>query len=141
MLHHVTRLSEPSITRITPVSISAGTSLVPVRSRPRLRSLFAAGLSVLTQCERDDGAVLCGSNQEEPDTDYEPVHYRRVFLDDEDMEVESADKDGGGGEGSLTQHDGDDGHGSDQSYGYSDDHESYSDGSECDAAAQQETGE
>lgn len=74
---------------------------------------------------------------------YEPVHYRRVFLDDEDMEVEPAEKDGGG---SLNRRDGDEashgdgGHSSDQSYRYSDDHESYSDDSECDTAAQQETG-
>lgn len=63
------------------------------------------------------------------------------------MEVEPAEKDGGDGESSLNRHDGDDtgrrddGHGSDQSYRYSDDHESYSDDSECEAGNQQETGE
>lgn len=97
-------------------------------------------------CVRDDdGVALCVSNQEEPDMGYEPVHYRRVFLDDEDTEVEPAERGGGDGEGSLSRHDGDevgdDGRGSDQSYRYSDDHESYSDDSEGDAAAQQETGE
>ncbi|XP_076584809.1 protein FAM161A [Chaetodon auriga] len=96
------------------------------------------------------------SDQEEPDMGYEPVHYRQVFLDDEDMEVDPDEKDGGSDDASLNHHDGDDAsshrsdqdyhgddkHSSDESYHYSDDHENYSDDSEHEAdTRQQEAGE
>nr|XP_046231587.1 protein FAM161A [Scatophagus argus] len=96
------------------------------------------------------------SSQEEPDAAYEPVRYRKVFLDDEDVEFDPNERDGGSDEASSNRHDrdedgshrsdedrhGDDGQGSDQSYRYSDDHEEYSDDSEHDAdARRQEAGE
>lgn len=87
---------------------------------------------------------------------YEPVHYRQVFLDDEDVEVDPDEEDGGSDKASLNHRDGDDAsihcpdqdyhgddqHCSDESYHYSDDHENYSDDSEHDAdTRQQEAGE
>lgn len=81
---------------------------------------------------------------------YEPVHYRKVFLDDEDVEVGPDEKDRRSAEASSDQHDGDDAdagdgddrHCSDERYHYSDDHESFSDDSERDdGAGQQEAGE
>lgn len=103
----------------------------------------------MTVLSAADCVLLCVSNQEEPDMEYESVNYRKVFLDDEDVEVDPIEKDGGSAEASLNQHDGDDGggggddrQGSDESYRYSDDHESYSDDSEHVAdARQQEAGE
>ncbi|XP_029134247.1 protein FAM161A [Labrus bergylta] len=95
------------------------------------------------------------SDQDETDTGHEPVLYRKVFLDDEDLEVDP--KEGGGSdEASSNHHDGedasrqlsdqddqgDDRHYSDDSYHYSDDHENYSDDSEHDVdTKQQEAGE
>ncbi|XP_033479563.1 protein FAM161A [Epinephelus lanceolatus] len=97
------------------------------------------------------------SDQDEPDMGYKPVHYRKVFLDDEDVDVDT--RDGGSDATSLNHRDGeeasshhsdqdyrrndddDDAH-SDESYHYSDDHENYSDDSEHDAdTTQQEAGE
>ncbi|XP_034445260.1 protein FAM161A [Hippoglossus hippoglossus] len=88
------------------------------------------------------------SDQEDADMGYQPVRYRKVFLDDEDVEEPSErgrgreDKDSD--EASSNRHNGDDPgghrsdegdrgddqHGSDDSYHYSDDHENYSDDSE-----------
>ncbi|XP_029294006.1 protein FAM161A [Cottoperca gobio] len=86
------------------------------------------------------------SEQEEPDMGYKPVHYRKVFLDDEDVEVDTDEKAGRSGEASLPHRDSEDAcsHLSDQDYrggrhlhdsdeSYSDDHENYSDDSEHDA--------
>ncbi len=99
---------------------------------------------------------LCVSDQEELDIGHEPVHYRRVFLDDEDVEVDLNERDGGSDKTSLNHHDGDEASShhsdqdyqgddqqySDESYQYSDDHENYSDDSEHDAdTKQQEAGE
>ncbi|XP_069386477.1 protein FAM161A [Paralichthys olivaceus] len=94
------------------------------------------------------------SDQENSDMGYQPVRYRKVFLDDEDVDDPNErgrgkeDKDSD--EASSNRHDGDDpaGHrsaegdcgddrrGSDDSYHYSDDHENYSDDSKSDADAQ-----
>ncbi|XP_078129493.1 protein FAM161A [Sander vitreus] len=93
------------------------------------------------------------SDQEEPDMGYKPVHYRRVFLDDEDAEADPDETEGASDKTSLNHRDGkdasghhseqdsrrddddddDDDHDSYESYHYSDDHESYSDDSEHDA--------
>ncbi|KAM6939598.1 protein FAM161A [Xenentodon cancila] len=87
---------------------------------------------------------------EEADADYEPVHYRKVFLDDEDID-DTDERDGGrteeesdeassnhqdGEDGSVhhieEDHDGKDYQYSDESYHYSDDQENYSDDSDHD---------
>ncbi|XP_070771477.1 protein FAM161A [Enoplosus armatus] len=98
------------------------------------------------------------SDQEEPDMGYEPVHYRKVFLGDEDVDADPDEREGGreeeeSDEASSNHRDGGDAgdhhsdqdyHGDDQRYSddYSDDHENYSDDSEHDAdARQQEAGE
>ncbi|XP_038569205.1 protein FAM161A [Micropterus salmoides] len=101
------------------------------------------------------------SDQEEPDMGYKPVQYRKVFLDDEDVDVDPDESEGGREEeasnksslnhcaredadGRLSDQDyhRDDRHSSDESYHYSDDHENYSDDSELDAdAGQQDAGE
>ncbi|XP_035516001.1 protein FAM161A [Morone saxatilis] len=96
------------------------------------------------------------SDQEDLDTGCEPVSYRKVFLDDEDSEVDPDRREEGSDEASSNHRDGDDAssrhsdrdyrgedpHYSDDSYHYSDDHENYSDDSEHDAdTKQQETGE
>ncbi|XP_044045438.1 protein FAM161A [Siniperca chuatsi] len=92
------------------------------------------------------------SDEEEPDMGYEPVHYRKVFLDDEDVDADPNEREGGreeeeSDETSLNRRDGedagshrsdqdyhgDDHHYSDESFHYSDDHENYSDDSEHDA--------
>ncbi|TKS68707.1 Protein FAM161A [Collichthys lucidus] len=92
------------------------------------------------------------SDQEESDMGCEPVHYRKVFLDDEDVEVDPEEKEGGSDQASSNHCDGDDTnshqsdrddhggdqHYSDESYNYSDDHENYSDNSECDADTKQQ---
>ena len=101
-----------------------------------------------------DCVLLCVSDQEESDTGYEAVHYRKVFLDDEDMEVDPQERDGASDEASSNHRDGDDAsshhsdrdgddkHYSDESYHYSDDHENYSDDSEHEAdTRQQEDGD
>ncbi|XP_028461778.1 protein FAM161A [Perca flavescens] len=101
------------------------------------------------------------SEQEEPDMGYKPVHYRRVFLDDEDAEADPDETEGASDKTSPNHRDGedagghhserdsrrddddgdDDDHDSDDSYHYSDDHETYSDDSEHDAdTTQQEAG-
>lgn len=94
-----------------------------------------------------DCAFLPVSNQEDPDMEYEPVSYRKVFLDDEDVEFDPNDEDAGSAEASLNQQDGedvsadgDDRPCSDDSYRYSDDHESYSGDSEHDDRANQKEG-
>ncbi|XP_029707379.1 protein FAM161A isoform X1 [Takifugu rubripes] len=77
----------------------------------------------------DDGKQ---SDQDEPELGYEPVQYRRVFLNDEDVEVNPSEDVGGGAESSQKQHDegeddaGDNAHCSDDNYSYSDVNESYS---------------
>ncbi|XP_037620670.1 protein FAM161A [Sebastes umbrosus] len=97
------------------------------------------------------------SDYEEPEMGYKPVHYRKVFLDDEDVEADPNEKHRGSDEVSLTRRDkedasghhsdqdyrgADDDHSSDESDHYSDDHENYSDDSEHDAdTTQQEAGE
>ncbi|XP_059185063.1 protein FAM161A [Centropristis striata] len=98
------------------------------------------------------------SDQEEPDMGYKPVHYRKVFLDDDDTETDPDKRDSSRDEASLNHRDGgdssshrsdqdyhgenDDEHESDESYHYSDDHENYSDDSEHDAdTMQQEAGQ
>lgn len=86
----------------------------------------------MTFLSSSDRVVLCVSDPEEVDSAYEAVRYRKVFLDDEDAEVDPDDKDGRSAEASPDQHEGDD-----ERYHYSDDHESCSD----DDAGQQEAGE
>ncbi|XP_044197754.1 protein FAM161A [Thunnus albacares] len=91
------------------------------------------------------------SEQDEPDMGSEPVHYRKVFLDDEDMEVdpdkseeeEEEDREDAGSHRSDEDYRRDDDHRySDDSFHYSDDHEQYSDDSERDVdSRQQEAGE
>lgn len=96
------------------------------------------------------------SDQEESETGSEPVHYRRVFLDDEDADADPDEREGGSDEASFNrcdgedasshhseqEHRGDDQHHSEGSYHYSDDHENYSDDSERDAdTTQPEAGE
>ncbi|KAG8014526.1 hypothetical protein GBF38_003024, partial [Nibea albiflora] len=65
------------------------------------------------------------SDQEESDMGFEPVHYRKVFLDDEDVEVDPEEKEGGSDQASSNHCDGDntnshqsdqDDHGGDQHY-------------------------
>lgn len=74
----------------------------------------------------------CVSDQDEPELGYEPVQYRRVFLNDEDVEVNPSEEVGGGAESSQKQHGegeddaGDNAHCSDDNYSYSDVNESYS---------------
>ncbi|KAM3623179.1 uncharacterized protein V6R79_008018 [Siganus canaliculatus] len=91
-------------------------------------------------------------SDEEADMGNEPVYYRKVFLDDEDVEVDADVRDGRSDEPSLGRSDRDDGsshhsdgdyHGddrrySDESYHYSDDHENYSEDSEHDADTKQQ---
>ncbi|XP_061581189.1 protein FAM161A isoform X2 [Cololabis saira] len=90
------------------------------------------------------------NDPEEADADYEPVCYRKVFLDDEDIDdtderdggrvedesdkASSNNQDGEDGSGHHMEedHDGKDYHYSDDSYHYSDDHENYSDDSDHD---------
>lgn len=86
--------------------------------------------------------LLIISDLEEADLGYEPVHYRKVFLDD-DVD-DPAEKEGGRADEESdevssnyqdshhTEKDclGDDCHYSDESYQYSDDHENYSEDSE-----------
>ncbi|KAK5865441.1 hypothetical protein PBY51_019709 [Eleginops maclovinus] len=92
--------------------------------------------------------------QEEPDMGYKPVHYRKIFLGDDDVDPE--EKEGGSEATSQSHRDSEDAssHHSDQnyhkdgdhqdsdgSYHYSDDHENYSDDSEHEAdTSQQEEG-
>ncbi|KAL3066362.1 hypothetical protein OYC64_016340 [Pagothenia borchgrevinki] len=77
------------------------------------------------------------SEQEEPDMGYKPVHYRKVFMGDNDVDPE--EKEGGSDATSQSLRDSEDArsHHSDQdsdgSYHYSDDHENYSDDSEHEA--------
>ncbi|XP_033944612.1 protein FAM161A [Pseudochaenichthys georgianus] len=85
------------------------------------------------------------SEQEEPDMGYKPVHYRKVFMGDNDVDPE--EKEGGSDATSQGLRDSEDAssHHSDQdsdgSYHYSDDHENYSDDSEHDAdTSKQEEG-
>ncbi|XP_035494407.2 protein FAM161B [Scophthalmus maximus] len=76
------------------------------------------------------------SGRENADTGHQPVHYRKVFLDDEGED--DPDERGRGG---REDHDGDRG---EDSCHYSDDHEDYSDDSEHDGDAEarrQEAGE
>ncbi|KAM9856564.1 protein FAM161A [Aulostomus maculatus] len=84
------------------------------------------------------------SEQKEPGGEHEPVHYRKVFLDDEDKEEEEKEERDGEDAGSRCSdedHDEDTRH-SDESCHYSDDHESYSDDDEHDVdSRQQEAGE
>lgn len=87
------------------------------------------------------------SNCEDPDAEYESVSYRKVYLDD-DEDAEEADQDqdqdqdGRSTEASVNQRDGErDQHCSDDSYRYSEDHESYSEESEHDDATNPEKGE
>ncbi|XP_029378929.1 protein FAM161A [Echeneis naucrates] len=101
------------------------------------------------------------SDEDDPDMGYLPVHYRKVFLnDDEDVdesdEREQGKEDEQSNAASLSQSDGEDqcsrhsddddrGDGdrySDGCYHYSDDHENYSEGSEHDTdTRQQEAGD
>lgn len=78
------------------------------------------------------------SEQLEGDLGCEPVHYRKVFLDDDELSDEGGRED----EASLNPREHEDYHGderydSDESYHYSDDHENYSDDSEPDADTEQ----
>lgn len=65
--------------------------------------------------------IVFASDEEEPDTGHEPVHCRKVFLDDGGGSPEERD---GGGSGAAGRRDWD------ESDRYSDDHEEYSDDSE-----------
>ncbi|XP_071385991.1 protein FAM161A [Centroberyx affinis] len=96
--------------------------------------------------QQDSGSTL--SDKEESDTGYEAVHYRKVYLDDEEGETDPEEREAGReeeeeeadgaplgrreGEDAGHYSDDDDHHDSDDSYRYSDDHENYSDGSERD---------
>lgn len=90
--------------------------------------------------------------------DYQPVHYRKVYLDDEDIDDPPESEEGREEESdkiSLNHQDGDDtsschiqedhdggDHYSDESYHYSDDHDSYSEDSDHDDDTKhQEAGE
>lgn len=92
------------------------------------------------------------------EAEYEPVLYRKVFLDGEDFNdsaerTGSREEEGGGDEALFNQeeeedasghHTEDDYHGSDahcSDESYSDDHENYSDDSEHEALSRQEAGE
>lgn len=78
----------------------------------------------------------CVSDQDEPDLGYEPVRYRRVFLDDEELEL-NANEEGGGGADEGEEDGGADAHRSDDN-SYSDDHESYSSDSDHDVETTQQ---
>lgn len=82
----------------------------------------------------------CVSDQDEPDLGYEPVRYRRVFLDDEDLEFNPNEEGGGGAvEGEEDVGDGAaDAHRSDDNISYSDDRESYSSDSDHDMETTQQ---
>lgn len=77
--------------------------------------------------------------QLEGDLGCEPVHYRKVFLDDDEASDEGGREDEAslnprdGGPRSDEDYQGDDRYDSEESYHYSDDHEDYSDDSEPDA--------
>lgn len=80
--------------------------------------------------------LLSISGRENADTGHQPVHYRKVFLDDEGED--DPDERGRGGR------EDDDGDRGEDSCHYSDDHEDYSDDSEHDGDAEarrQEAGE
>lgn len=84
---------------------------------------------------------LITSNHEDPDAEYESVSYKKVYLDDdEDAEEVDQDQDGRSTETSANQQDGEDQHCSDDSYRYSEDHESYSEDSEHDDTTNPEKG-
>lgn len=69
------------------------------------------------------------------------MSYRKVFLnDDEDAEESDQDQDRGSAATSANQRDGEDQHCSDDSYRYSEDHESYSEDSEHDDRSNLEKG-
>lgn len=69
------------------------------------------------------------------------MSYRKVFLnDDEDAEESDQDQDGGSAAKSANQRDGEDQHCSDDSYRYSEDHESYSEDSEHEDRSNPEKG-
>lgn len=69
------------------------------------------------------------------------MSYRKVFLnDDEDAEEANQDQNGESPENWSNQQDGEDQHCSDDSYRYSEDHESYSDDSEHDDRTNTEKG-
>ncbi|XP_060923432.1 protein FAM161A [Limanda limanda] len=80
------------------------------------------------------------SDQEDADMGFQPVRYRKVFLDDEDVDDPTERRRGTEDEDQASSnrhagddpggHHGDDQHGSDDGYHYSDDHENYSDDSE-----------
>ncbi|XP_070684054.1 protein FAM161A [Pempheris klunzingeri] len=73
------------------------------------------------------------SDQEGSDFGFEPLRYRKVFLNDEDAEVDPDERED---EASTSHRDGEDSrHYSDESCHYSDDHENYSDEGERDAEA------
>lgn len=75
--------------------------------------------------------IFLVSDQDEPELGYEPVQYRRVFLNDEDVEVNPSEEVGGAAESSQQHDEGEDdagnnAHCSDDNYSYSDVNESYS---------------
>ncbi|XP_056136875.1 protein FAM161A [Lampris incognitus] len=91
------------------------------------------------------------SDKEEHDTGHTPVHYRKVYLDEEDLCADSEEREDPSdkyeldmeeSEGEDVRHytdddeQSDDRHDSDDSYHYSDDHENYSDNSEQDSATE-----
>lgn len=86
----------------------------------------------------------CVSDQDESELGYEPVQYRRVFLNDEDVEVNPSEEVGGGAESSQKRHDegeddaGDNAHCSDDNYSYSDVNESYSSDTDDDITYQED---
>ncbi|XP_041837826.1 protein FAM161A [Melanotaenia boesemani] len=114
-----------------------------------ISSKAAASATISDDCLRD---------LTEADMDYEPVLYRKVFLDDEDIDDPSERKgqreDEEEGDKPVNHQDGEDGsrphteedyhasdqHYSDDSYHYSDDHENFSEDSDADSR-QQEAGQ
>ncbi|KAM4749793.1 protein FAM161A isoform 2-T2 [Anableps anableps] len=95
------------------------------------------------------------NQSDQEDADFKAVHYRKVYLDDEDINCGADNEEGEEQEcdqaslnhresedasGHLTEHDshGDDPRYSDESYHYSDDHENFSDDSEHDVDDRQQ---
>uniref|UniRef100_UPI0037E77F5E protein FAM161A n=1 Tax=Semicossyphus pulcher TaxID=241346 RepID=UPI0037E77F5E len=84
--------------------------------------------------------------EDDADIGHAPVLYRKVFLDDDDVEEDPKAREGGSDEPSTNHHSDQDDEGEDQqysddSYHYSDDHENYSDDSEHDVDTKQQEAE
>lgn len=108
-----------------------------------LSETFISGKAAKSRSFRETSPSVDSSqsNHEDPDAEYESVSYKKVYLDDdEDAEEVDQDQDGRSTETSANQQDGEDQHCSDDSYRYSEDHESYSEDSEHDDTTNPEKG-